>query len=275
MKSARVPDAEEPSPVATVVDAQLLRSTARPKCRIAPATALGATRPARSTTQSTTGQSLQRENDGWRVLVGVDRSGTCVQTRRGRTLTAAIPEVAALQDLGVELVLDGEVIVGAGRPADFDRLAGALATHHPTFASTPCFVAFDLLHFDGHDLMGRPRHERRQLLEQLAGLQPAHILPIVPSYAGVDLDAVLSCCDHHQLEGVVLKHHQATYRPGTRSTDWRKIKCAGWAQHRARRFERASIRASGFGLGGQQALPAGDSDQLPARAGRTQSGDGQ
>ena len=180
--------------------------------------------------------TVEAKVDGWRVLVGVDRSGTRVQTRRGRTLTAAIPEVAALEDLGVALVLDGEVIVGDGRPAEFYRLAGALSTHHPTFESTPCFVAFDLLHFDGHDLMGRPQHERRQLLEHLAHLQPAHTLPIVPSYAGVDLDDVLSCCEHHQLEGVVLKHQQATYRPGSRSTDWRKIKCAGWAGHRARRF---------------------------------------
>jgi bifunctional non-homologous end joining protein LigD len=185
--------------------------------------------------------TVEAKIDGWRVLVGVDRSGTAhVQTRRGRTLAAVIPEVTALRDLGVELILDGELIVGDGRPADFYRLAGALSARSPAAGSAPCFVAFDLLRLDGTNLMDRPQYERRHLLQHVAGILGAHALPIVPSYPGVDVDHVLSSCESHQLEGVVLKQRNATYRPGTRSADWRKIKCAAWAEHRTRRFPLSS-----------------------------------
>ena len=36
-----------------------------------------------------------------------------------------LPELAALSDLGVDVVLDGELVAGAGRPADFYAQLGA------------------------------------------------------------------------------------------------------------------------------------------------------
>ena len=38
------------------------------------------------------------------------------------------------------------------------------------------------------------------------------------------------------MEGVVLKRASSVYRPGRRSTDWRKVKCDGWAEHGRARF---------------------------------------
>jgi bifunctional non-homologous end joining protein LigD len=174
--------------------------------------------------------------DGWRAMVGVDAAAATVRTRRGRAVHTAIPEVTALAELGVDVVLDGEIIVGDGRPADFYRLAGALSARRPAAGSPVSFVAFDVLRLDGIDLLDRPQHERRRLLDHLAGLVDGDALPVVPTFPGVDIEEVLASCEAHAVEGVVAKHRDATYRPGARSAAWRKIKCSGWETHRARRF---------------------------------------
>ena len=69
--------------------------------------------------------------------------------------------------------------------------------------------------------------------------RPARRRGIAPrsSYPGPDLDVLLDGTDELALEGVVLKHQAGPYRPGRRTTTWRKMKCPDWAEHRARRFD--------------------------------------
>lgn len=68
-----------------------------------------------------------------------------VRTRRGRRLE--LPELRPLVGLGV--ALDGELVAGAGRMADFYSVAPALAARRRT--TTVTFVAFDVT-FLGADL---------------------------------------------------------------------------------------------------------------------------
>ena len=167
-------------------------------------------------------------------MIGVTPDDRIVRTRRGRNITDQLPELAALREIGVELVLDGKLIAGAGRPEDFYGLAGAVASRGRS--ERPTFVAFDLLHCQGIDLMQHPLHERRRLLEHVAELADG-VLHIVATYPGSDLDDLLNGAGQLAMEGLVLKHHAGTYRPVRRSTTWRKVKCPDWAEHRARRFE--------------------------------------
>jgi ATP-dependent DNA ligase len=55
-----------------------------------------------------------------------------------------VPELAAIAKVGVECVLDGEVVTGAGLPADFYRLAGVVSVCRRSSMLT--FVAFDVLY---------------------------------------------------------------------------------------------------------------------------------
>jgi bifunctional non-homologous end joining protein LigD len=163
--------------------------------------------------------------DGWRAMVGVSPAGYEVRTRRGRSIGERLPELRALTALGIDAVLDGELIAGAGRPAEFYELAGAMAARR---RERPlCFVAFDVLRLDGTSLLNVPQRERRQLLERLAELTD-DTLPVVPSYRGGDLDDVLAGCEQLALEGVVIKRHDARYLPGRRTNGWRKIKTTAW-----------------------------------------------
>ncbi len=68
----------------------------------------------------------QRENDGWRVTVLADPGlpgGVVVRTRRGHTVTASVPGIEALGRMGRSLVLDGELVAGAGRASEFSLTA--------------------------------------------------------------------------------------------------------------------------------------------------------
>jgi bifunctional non-homologous end joining protein LigD len=175
----------------------------------------------------------EREKDGFRAVIGVTPTDRVVRTRRGRNITDRLPELASLCDIGVDLVLDGELIAGAGRPEDFYGLAGAVVARRRLVPLT--FVAFDLLHCQGSTLLDRPLHDRRRLLEHVAQLADG-VLHIVPTYPGLDLDDLLDGAGPLAMEGVMLKHCAGTYRPGRRTTTWRKLKCDGWSEHRARRF---------------------------------------
>lgn len=136
-------------------------------------------------------------------------------------------------------MLDGEIIDGGGRPADFYGLAGSVASRRRARPLT--FVAFDLLACDGASTMALTYDERRQLLLHLASLADG-ALHVVPTYSGEDLDVLLASCDELAMEGVVAKLRTSTYRPGRRSDHWRKLECEGWSGHRERRMPGRAAR---------------------------------
>jgi len=176
------------------------------------------------------GWTAEFKADGFRCQVAVSGSRRVARTRGGHDIADRLPGLEGLSHIGVDMIFDGELIIGAGRPADFPALAGAVSSKRRDRTPT-CFVAFDLLAVDGQLLVNRPHAERRQLLEHLAVLAP-ETLTVVPSYPAVDVDALLVACDELELEGVVLKRCNSLYRPGARSKDWRKVKTDVWrAKH--------------------------------------------
>ena len=168
--------------------------------------------------------------DGWRSLVSVDEA-LVVRSRRGRHLTHCVPELRPLEELRLRVVLDGELIVGAGRLEDFYALSGRLAGKPRAGSPAVVFIAFDVLWHDGETVTAWPYQERRRLLESLT-LGPVRVSP---SYPGEDADALLDGCEREGMEGLVLKRLSSVYRPGERSRDWAKVKCSGWREHLERR----------------------------------------
>ena len=83
------------------------------------------------------------------------------------------------------------------------------------------YLLFDLLRLNGHDLIGVPLRQRRELLEQLASDldAPVRVPPVFE-----DVDDALAASREHGLEGVVAKDPDSAYRPGVRSSSWLKVK---------------------------------------------------
>ncbi len=163
--------------------------------------------------------------DGWRVLADIHDGAVRLWSRSEREITAAFPELAALGGAHPDVLLDGEVVIlQQGRPsfrALADRIhvtdprrAAALAARNPA-----TLIAFDALRMYGVDLMARAWQERREALERLPA--SGEHWQLSPTYE--DVEILLEATREQGLEGVVAKRRNSLYRPGTRSSDWRKL----------------------------------------------------
>jgi bifunctional non-homologous end joining protein LigD len=172
--------------------------------------------------------SLPASDDGWayeikwdghRTLAHVTADGTRLQTTAGHDSTARWPEIAAIGGSvnASSAILDGEMLVIGedGRPS-FDLVQRRDPARHPAM-----FHAFDVLSIDGTDTIGLPYVDRRTLLTQV--LDPGDHWAIPAHHVGGGAELLAATADQ-QLEGLIAKRLDSTYRPGTRTKDWLKIK---------------------------------------------------
>ncbi|MER8849940.1 ATP-dependent DNA ligase [Mesorhizobium australicum] len=158
--------------------------------------------------------------DGYRSQIIKDETGVRIFTRRGLDWTAKYRDLAkAAAELEVEsAVIDGEIIVlnDAGL-SDFGALRKAITSRqHDLY-----FVAFDLLHVNGHDLRDMPLEDRREILaEMVPEGQHIQFSQALPGEAS----AIFHLIDQAGTEGMVSKRRDSKYRSGP-STNWLKAKC--------------------------------------------------
>src|SRR5690606_8806336 len=107
--------------------------------------------------RSVDGWSAEVKLDGWRAIVTIGETVT-VRTRGGHSLE--LPELAPMADLGLPLVLDGELVGGAGRMSDFYAVAPTVSQRHRTRRPALSFAAFDVLWIDGTTTTGLPYSQR-------------------------------------------------------------------------------------------------------------------
>lgn len=166
--------------------------------------------------------------DGMRVIADVTAGRVHLTSRTECEVSVAFPELltpaAGLSDLE-DVLLDAEVVsLRAGRPS-FAALAerfnvGDTATAAVLAAQAPVtLMVFDVLRVAGQPVMKMPLGGRRELLEGL-GLLTARV-QVPPIFTdGADL---LEATVDQSLEGIVSKHVESPYLPGSRSPMWRKI----------------------------------------------------
>jgi bifunctional non-homologous end joining protein LigD len=174
--------------------------------------------------------TLPREDEGWayeikwdgyRTIAFVDRRPRTphrfrLQSSRGLDVTAKYAELADLVDAvdAERVVLDGELVVLDGEGAPRFEL---IQRHESQVA----FYVFDVLHVDGHDTIGLPYEQRRELL---AGVLEAGSNWAVPGHRIGGGAELLEATRERQLEGVMAKRLGTTYVPGKRTPNWRKVK---------------------------------------------------
>ena len=204
-----------------------------------------------------TGEGWQFELkwDGYRGIGAVDNGAAQLVSRNGNALTDRFPRVAADLAAAAEghasLVVDGEICAldDAGRPS-----FSAMQLGRP---ETPIIYAlFDLLELDGHSTIDLPLRERRELLERLVG-DTKSSLRFSDSFD--DGAALLKAVREQGLEGVMAKRSSSRYVPGTRSSDWVKVKAhmrqefviCGWTAGYGNRAARFGALALGMRKGGE------------------------
>lgn len=163
----------------------------------------------------------EQKFDGYRLTGKVREDTARIWTRNGVDWTDKLPSLAAaLRSLGLqEGAFDGELVVGAGRPEDFNALQADLASGRKTRLR---FVLFDMLHCDGFDISGAPLVERKALLQELLGTTPPAPLAYSTHIEGHGPE-VFAHAQTARLEGIVSKLADSPYRSG-RGNGWQKTK---------------------------------------------------
>jgi bifunctional non-homologous end joining protein LigD len=204
--------------------------------------------------------------DGIRAVLYVEGGRVRLMTRNDRDVTGTYPELQALGGaLGSrQCVLDGEIIAfDADGRASFAALQPRMhltkATQIRRLAEQVpvVYLAFDLLHLDGHSTLDLPYRDRRELLEMLELAGPNWQTP--PYFPGTG-KAALEVSRDQGLEGVVAKRLESRYEPGRRSQSWLKVKTfltqevvvGGWTPGSGRRA--GGIGALLMGIHGPEGL---------------------
>ena len=158
--------------------------------------------------------------DGYRSQMIIDEDGTRIYTRNGHDWTARYRDLVREADsLGAEsAIVDGEIIVlNEAGLSDFGELRKAITRRqHDLY-----FVAFDLLHLNGHDLREMALEERREILVSM--IEPGGRIQFSEPLPG-EAKAIFHLLDQTGLEGMVSKRRDSKYRSGP-STNWLKAKC--------------------------------------------------
>jgi bifunctional non-homologous end joining protein LigD len=199
--------------------------------------------------------------DGVRALAYCEPGRVRLESRNLRDVSSQYPEVtrALREALGsTQALVDGEVVAfdEDGRP-DFQRLqrrmhlASESAVRRRMAETAATYIAFDVLHLEGHSLLQLPYTERRELLERLELDGPSLQSP---SHHLGDANALLELTRERGLEGLVAKRLDSTYQPGRRSRDWIKIKnvrttelvVGGWIEGQGGRAGRIGALLVGY-----------------------------
>ncbi|TPM92746.1 ATP-dependent DNA ligase [Mesorhizobium sp. B2-1-3A] len=156
--------------------------------------------------------------DGYRSQIIIDHD-VRIFTRNGHNWTMKYRNlVGAAKRLEVEsAIIDGEIVVlNQAGLSDYAALRKAITRREQDLY----FVAFDLLHLNGHDLRDMALEDRREILEGIIE-QDDHIQfsQAMPGEAS----AIFHLIDEAGIEGMVSKRRDSKYRSG-RSTNWLKIK---------------------------------------------------
>lgn len=174
----------------------------------------------RSTPPSGARWAAELKFDGYRVQWHQGPGGTRLFSRGGHDFTGRFAALAdALPQARKAAVIDGELVsLDANGFPQFAALHRRLSGHHVLFV-------FDLLVHGGVDIRAWPLSKRRTSLEALVMRSRCPNLAFSESFT--DPHALLSACEAHGMEGIVVKRQDEGYHSG-RWKGWVKVKTNSW-----------------------------------------------
>jgi len=158
--------------------------------------------------------------DGYRSIAYINKGTIELSSRNNKSFTEKYyPLVDAMKDWSINAVLDGEILViGKDGKANFS----ALQNWRSEADGDLVYYAFDLLWYEGRDIMGLPLAERQDILKEILPTDNDHVrLSQVFTASGLDF---FEAARKMQLEGIMAKKSNSTYHPDARSKEWLKVK---------------------------------------------------
>ncbi|TAN39700.1 MAG: hypothetical protein EPN25_10355 [Nitrospirae bacterium] len=167
--------------------------------------------------------------DGIRAMISLDEGEIRIRSRNQKDITARFPELL-LPDKAfraTSALFDAEIVCldDGGKPvfqSVIQRLqqGGKAAIEHARSRHPAVCYVFDCLYLDGRPLVNEPLVRRREWMEDaLRRDVPYRISEAVNDGAGL-----FRAAKEMGLEGIMAKERDSVYRPGSRSSQWLKIK---------------------------------------------------
>lgn len=158
--------------------------------------------------------------DGYRTIALVNNGNVELLSRNGKSFTGKYyPVTRALKNVNVNAVFDCELVVLNNKGiSDF----GALQNWRSESDGELVMYIFDLLWYEGKNLMQLTFKERRQILENIFpnGDEKLRLSEVFPEKG----DDFFRAAEELGLEGIIAKNLESAYTPGYRSKNWLKIK---------------------------------------------------
>jgi DNA ligase-1 len=171
--------------------------------------------------------------DGIRAQAHIQNGRVAIYSRTMDEITHRFPElISPLKDLGVEAVIDGEVVPAQGdRILPFSELQkrlGRKTIGEELLRDIPVIlVAYDLLYAGGRVLTDEPLEERRRFLEEIIPVDGTIRVSLAKRFEAVaDLDEEFDEARDRGNEGLMIKSPASFYKPGRRGREWLKLKRA-------------------------------------------------
>jgi bifunctional non-homologous end joining protein LigD len=158
--------------------------------------------------------------DGYRALAYINNGSIELLSRNNKSFTEKYYSLAAaMKNWTFNAVFDGEILViGKDGKANF----GALQNWRSEADGDLVYYAFDLLWYNGINIMELPLFERQAILKDVLPANDDNIrLSQVFTSNGLEF---FEAAKKMQLEGIMAKKSASTYSPDSRSKNWLKIK---------------------------------------------------
>jgi bifunctional non-homologous end joining protein LigD len=158
--------------------------------------------------------------DGYRALAFINKGNVDLLSRNNKSFNDKFyPIYDLLSEWKINAVLDGEILVLNDKGIS---QFGALQNWRSEADGELVFYVFDLLWYDGKNLMDLPLYQRQAVLNEiLPGNDDRVRLGKVFKASGIDFFAA---AEKMGLEGIIAKKINSTYVSDRRSKDWLKIK---------------------------------------------------
>ncbi|MDP5200304.1 DNA ligase D [Flavobacterium sp. DG2-3] len=163
--------------------------------------------------------SFEVKWDGYRSLAYINKGEVSLASRNNKPFTGKYyPITQALQKWKSNAVLDGEILVlKEDGKADFS----ALQNWRSEADGHLVYYAFDILWYNGINLMELPLTERQAILKEILPKDDDRIRLSQSFEGGIDFFQTASAIG---LEGIMAKRKDSLYIPESRNRQWLKIK---------------------------------------------------
>jgi DNA ligase 1 len=175
---------------------------------------------------------VEDKYDGIRGQLHVSDGRAALYSRTLDDVGHQFPEIIeTARNLQVSLIADGEIVAFKdGQVLPFASLQKRLGRKRPPAALVAeipvALMVFDLLSYEGRNLLDEPLIERKKIIEGIAWAGTVHVAPFMLLEERVQLEPFFEQSALRRNEGLMLKDANSLYLPGKRGMSWLKWKKA-------------------------------------------------